>query len=108
MAQEVDVRAFAAAHADGALVVDVREPHEYLSGHVPNARLIPLSDLVPRAGELPRHQRVYVVCASGGRSALAADWLARAGYEAVTVAGGTEAWRQAGYPVVSGLREGVA
>lgn len=108
MSSEVDVSTLLAAHADGALVVDVREPHEYLSGHVPNARLIPLSGLPARAGELPRRQRVHVICASGGRSAIAADWLARAGFDAVSVAGGTDAWRLAGYPLLSGPREGAA
>lgn len=108
MVREVDVSAFAAAHADGAVVVDVREPHEYLAGHVPNAKLIPSGTLLARAGELPRQRRVYVVCASGSRSATAAEWLAGAGFEAVSVAGGTEAWRRAGYPVVSGPRESAA
>jgi rhodanese-related sulfurtransferase len=42
---EVDLDAFAAAQAGGALVIDVREPHEYASGHVPGARLVPLHSL---------------------------------------------------------------
>jgi rhodanese-related sulfurtransferase len=33
--EEVVVHTLAAAHADGAIVVDVREPYEYISGHVP-------------------------------------------------------------------------
>lgn len=108
MAVEVDVAVAAAAHADGALVVDVREPDEYEAGHVPNARLIPLPQLGSRATELPRQQKLYLICAAGGRSAAAADWLSRVGFDAVSVAGGTSAWQQAGYPVLTGTREGVA
>ena len=39
---EVDLEAFAAAHADGATVIDVREPGEYVGGHVPGAVLMPM------------------------------------------------------------------
>ncbi len=105
---EVRVGALAAARKDGAVVLDVREPDEYVAGHVPNARLVPLSELAAHVGELPRARRIYVICASGNRSVAAADWLARAGFESVSVAGGTTAWQQAGYPVVRGAREGAA
>ena len=105
MVKEVDVHTFAAAHADGALVIDVREPHEYVSGHVPGARLMPL-DAVPQQGEeLPAGQPVYVICASGNRSRTAASWLARLGVDARSVAGGTSGWLSAGFPVVRGSAE---
>jgi len=108
MAVETDVSALAAARADGAVVIDVREPEEYEAGHVPGARLIPLRELPARAAGLPRDRRVHVICASGSRSAQAAEWLAMAGWDAVSVAGGTSAWQQAGYPVVTGARADVA
>ncbi len=62
MISEVDVRNFIAAHADGAHVLDVREPHEYASGHVPGARLVPLSTVPDVAHELPVGQPIYVIC----------------------------------------------
>lgn len=62
---EADLGTFAAAHADGALVIDVREPFEYVSGHVPGARLIPLARLPQHAHELPAGEPVYVICQSG-------------------------------------------
>src|SRR5579875_468498 len=108
MAVEADIGTLAAARADGAVVVDVREPEEYMAGHVPGARLIPLGELPARAGELPRSRRVYVICASGNRSAQAAQWLARSGWDAVSVAGGTSAWQRSGNPVVTGTRADVA
>lgn len=108
MAREVDVHTFATAHAEGALVIDVREPYEYLSGHVPGARLLPLDFLPRSAGELPTGQPVYVICASGNRSLTAAWWLADAGVDARSVAGGTGAWMAAGFPVAYGSDENAA
>ena len=108
MAAETDVAGLAAARPDGAVVVDVREPGEYAAGHVPGAVLIPLAVLPVRAHELPRNRRLHVICASGGRSAQAAEWLAAAGWDAVSVAGGTAAWQRAGYPVITGNQPSAA
>lgn len=101
--REVDVAALAEAHAFGATVVDVREPMEYAAGHVPGAVLVPMGELASRMGELPREETVYVICAVGSRSATAAEALVGAGLDAVNVEGGTQAWRAAGYPVVTGM-----
>jgi rhodanese-related sulfurtransferase len=86
------------------VVIDVREPSEYVAGHVPRADLVPLSRLGSSVAELPRGVPVYVICASGNRSLAAADFLARAGIDAWSVAGGTEAWRRAGHLVFHGTR----
>ena len=102
--REVDLPTFAAAHADGALVIDVREPGEYVSGHVPGAQLMPMGRLPQHLAELPRGQRVYLICASGNRSLAAADFLARAGIDAMSVTGGTGAWQRTGKPVTFGTR----
>jgi rhodanese-related sulfurtransferase len=101
---EVDQTTFAAAHRDGAVVVDVREPFEYAEGHVPGAVLMPLRQLASRAAELPRGVLVYVICASGNRSLSAAEYLTATGVDAWSVAGGTGAWLRAGRPVVRGTR----
>jgi rhodanese-related sulfurtransferase len=106
--REVSLNAFAAAHAGGAIVIDVREPHEYAEGHVPGARLVPMGRLAQVRSELPRTERVYLICASGNHSLAAAGFLARAGIQALSVAGGTGAWRRAGKPVVRGAREDAA
>ena len=108
MVPEVDLRTFAAAHADGAAVIDVREPYEYVAGHVPGARLIPLARLPHHAGELPAGQPVYVICASGNRSWTAAQFLIQRGIDARSVAGGTGDWVARGLPVVRGAQENVA
>ncbi len=105
---EVDLDAFAAARAGGALVIDVREPYEYASGHVPGARLVPLASLPSHAAGLPGDQPVYLICATGNRSLTAARYLARRGMDARSVAGGTSRWRARGLPVVAGRAENVA
>jgi rhodanese-related sulfurtransferase len=106
--REVSTQAFASARADGAVTIDVREPGEYLAGHVPGAHLMPMGEVAARATELPRKAPVYVICANGNRSLTIADLLIRHGYDARSVRGGTSAWESAGYPVVRGAHSDVA
>jgi len=87
---------------EGSAVIDVREPFEYVGGHAPAARNIPLSELVERVRELPLDEPVYIICESGGRSAQATQWLEAQGVDAVNVLGGTSAWRSAGLPLAMG------
>ncbi len=108
MVLEVDLDAFVAAHTGGALVIDVREPYEYVSGHVPGARLVPLASLPAHAAGLPGDEPVYIICATGNRSLTAARFLARRGVDAKSVAGGTSRWLTRGLPVVSGRGANVA
>ncbi|MHB1615175.1 MAG: rhodanese-like domain-containing protein [Actinomycetes bacterium] len=106
MVKEIHIDHFAAVAVQGAMVVDVRERHEYVDGHVPGATCLPLAELAHRAHELPRAQPVYLICESGNRSMTAAVMLADRGHQAVSVAGGTSAWRGRGRPVVRGPRQG--
>ncbi|MGD8151217.1 rhodanese-like domain-containing protein [Ornithinimicrobium sp. Y1694] len=99
---EVSLDQFIAAHSTGVNVIDVREPAKYVGGHVPGAVSIPMGRLPSRTSELDRSRPVYVICASGGRSGAMADYLARAGFDARSVVGGTTAWIAAGRPVVTG------
>ena len=92
----------AAALADGgAVLLDVREPHEWQAGHAPRARHIPLGQLARRAAELPERRVLVTVCRSGVRSARAAAMLAGQGREVSNLAGGMRAWARAGLPVVA-------
>ena len=65
---EVDLETFSAAHEAGAVVIDVRDPCEFRSGHVDGAVNIPNGDLRARLYEVPRKVPVYLVCANGARS----------------------------------------
>ena len=83
----------AAALADGgAVLLDVREPHEWQAGHAPRARRIPLSQIPRRTAELPKGRAVVTVCRSGARPARAAAMLARDGREVSNLPGGMRAW----------------
>jgi rhodanese-related sulfurtransferase len=84
-------------------VVDVRGAAEYSSGHIPEARSVPLADLTadPRAA-LP-HDGVVFVCAKGVRSLTAARAAEAAGLERLySIDGGTSGWSSAGLPIVDG------
>ena len=99
---EIGIDQFAEAVRDGAAIVDVREPGEYVAGHVPGAVLIPMGQLPGRMAELYRGAPVYVVCASGNRSATMTGFLRNAGFDAYSVADGTSGWARSGRPVVGG------
>lgn len=81
---------------EGAVLVDVREPAEWRTGHAPHAKHIPLDRLEREARRLPKDAPVVVMCASGMRSRGAAAHLRAAGYRATSLSGGLAAWRAAG------------
>jgi sulfur-carrier protein adenylyltransferase/sulfurtransferase len=101
---EVDVAALKSNIDDRErtpIIVDVRERDEWEQGHVPGARFIPRGFLEMRIEEqVPeKDQPVYLYCAGGVRSIFAAQALQQLGYEnAISVAGGFGAWKDAGYP----------
>ena len=99
---EIDVDRLAREQSGGATVVDVREPGEYAAGHVPGATLMPMGQMSSRLAELDKSRPVYLVCASGNRSAAMTDLLRAAGYDAYSVAGGTSTWARSGRPVELG------
>jgi rhodanese-related sulfurtransferase len=99
---EIDVEKLAELHADGATIIDVRNPDEYVEAHVPGARLIPLGEVAERVAEIPTDQPVYVICAVGGRSMRACEHLAAQGLDVTNVAGGTKGWIAAGFDIDTG------
>lgn len=96
----VDVGELQRALSDDVTLVDVREPYEYEAGHIEDALLMPLADVVALAADLPKDQPVYVVCRSGNRSLQASNALVDAGFQDVrNVGGGMIAWEAAGFDV---------
>jgi rhodanese-related sulfurtransferase len=93
---------------DDAVMVDVREPHEFAGGHAPAAILIPLGDLPHRLDELPDTDDapVAITCRSGNRSSRAVAWLTQQGFDVVNMDGGMMAWQAAGKPVVGTSSDG--
>src|SRR3954451_1451171 len=100
---EVDPAEVQRQAANVAVLVDVRESEEFEAGHIPGARHVPRGYLESRieGAVSDRSQRVILYCASGQRSALAADTLHQLlGYEHVeSMAGGITLWKDRGYEV---------
>lgn len=85
----------------GTWLLDVRERNEWDRGHAPDAHLVPLSELGARLADIPKDEKVLVVCHSGSRSLRATTALRGAGYQAVNVAGGMVAWAESGGGLVA-------
>jgi molybdopterin/thiamine biosynthesis adenylyltransferase/rhodanese-related sulfurtransferase/molybdopterin converting factor small subunit len=80
---------------DDLVVIDVREPHEWEIAHIEGARLIPLSQLPDRLGELDGHAEIVTHCHHGARSMKALEILRGAGFSKVrSLAGGIDAWAE--------------
>lgn len=99
---EIDVEELARRLDGGAVLIDVRNPDEYTAAHVPGARLLPLGELPYRTGEVPPDVQVLLICRTGNRSMVAAEFLSEQGVDAVNVAGGTKAWVESGRAAVEG------
>ncbi|MBR4435872.1 MAG: rhodanese-like domain-containing protein [Clostridia bacterium] len=81
-------------NTQGAVLVDVREPDEYASGHIPGSKNIPLSRLDSIAEIVTdKNAPLYVYCLSGGRSARATSMLVALGYKTVNNIGGISAYK---------------
>ncbi len=103
--EEIDPAAAKAEIDSGDVaLLDIRDHNEYQQSHLEGAELVPPEEVAARIDELvpDQSQRVILYCASGNRSARAADQIAQLGYEnAANVDGGIHAWEAAGLPVVS-------
>jgi rhodanese-related sulfurtransferase len=84
-------------------LLDVRQPEEYRSEHIPGAHLIPLNELSGRIKELPHDREIICVCYSGNRSGRAASQLQSQGFQVVNLKGGMIHWNRVGFPVKSGM-----
>ncbi len=83
-----------------AILLDVREDHEWAAGHAPEATHMPMSRISQHAASLPTNKTIICVCHVGARSAAVAAALSRAGWNARNLTGGMEAWAACGLPVV--------
>jgi NADPH-dependent 2,4-dienoyl-CoA reductase/sulfur reductase-like enzyme/rhodanese-related sulfurtransferase len=71
-----------------ALIVDVRDPHEFAAGHIEGAINLPLAELRKRVNELPRDREIWVNCAVGQRSYYALRFLVQNGFKVRNLSGG--------------------
>ena len=99
--EECDVASAAQRLQKGALALDVREPQEFMQGHVPDAIDLPRGVIEFRAPEHPslsdKDREIIVYCQAGGRGALATHTLKQMGFtKVVNMLGGYSAWLEAG------------
>ena len=110
MIKEVSVEDLKQQLGGSLVLIDVREPNEFAVGHVEGAVNFPRGVLEMQLVNHPlfaqetaplesmNQQTVYLICRSGARSALAAESLAKMGFnDVVSVAGGMVAWEQSGF-----------
>jgi len=89
-------------NSSDAVIVDVREPHEYIKGHIEGSLNIPVDKISAQLVSLEKHknQSVIVVCQSGTRSIPACKTLTKAGFEHVhNISGGMQAWEDNKLPM---------
>lgn len=85
--------------SSGATLVDVRSTQEWQSCRAPQAKHVPLDRLQASTAGITKARPVVAMCASGVRSASAAQHLTAQGYQAYSLRGGMSAWLRAGEPV---------
>jgi NADPH-dependent 2,4-dienoyl-CoA reductase/sulfur reductase-like enzyme/rhodanese-related sulfurtransferase/TusA-related sulfurtransferase len=87
------------------LLIDVRTPQEYYSGHIKNTKMIPLGELLNNTDVINEYKdkEIISICHSGSRSMMAAQILARVGFKDIrNLTGGMMLWHRKGYPVKVG------
>jgi rhodanese-related sulfurtransferase len=84
-------------------IIDVREPEEFVQGHIPHAQLIPMPQIMNCEVKLPHDQPVILVCRTGRRTSQIIYTLQKEGYRNLAnMDGGMVAWEAAGLPAVIG------
>ncbi len=97
-----DVMADEMASPEPPFVLDVRTAREWRAKRIDGSVNLPLNHLLARVGELPCQRRMWVYCAGGYRSSIAASVLQRAGFDRVAeLAGGFAAWEAAKLPAAA-------
>jgi len=94
--------------ASAAQLVDVRSAGEFAAGHVPGAVNIPLEQIERRLGDLNAAETLVLICKAGTRARMAAELLQDKRGNLAVLEGGTEAWAEAGLPLVASAESGWA
>ncbi len=97
--------AYEKVQSGNATVVDVRNPDEWVEGHVAGATWIPVEQVIPRFDELPSDGDLLFICEVGQRSGLAAEYAAAMGADPsrlYNIDDGTPGWAEKGLPISTG------
>lgn len=82
-------------------LIDVREPYEFAGGHIPDAELIPMPQILGKEVHLPTDENIVLVCRTGRRTTQIVYALQQEGYHNLrNMVGGMVAWEKAGLPAV--------
>ncbi len=104
---EIDVLEAYCRQRQGHVLVDIREPEEFERGHPAGVLHIPMGDIFERMDELAEMTPLLLICNSGNRSAMLAEWLIEEGFhpnDVTNVIGGVIAWQIHQLPWESGAR----
>lgn len=85
-----------------SIIIDVRDPHEYIKGHIEKSQNLPLNKFTDTVNSLNKHknQTVIVVCQTGTRSASACKTLTKADFKQVfNITGGMQSWEDSKLPI---------
>src|SRR4029077_17437132 len=85
-------------------LIDVRSPSEFASGHIPGAINIPMDQIESRLADLRPSAPIVLICQMGKRARMTADVLDPCRLQISVLEGGTNAWLQAGLPVVINVK----
>ena len=80
-------------------VLDVREDHEYFSGHIEGSQNIYVGHLMDELDKVPLDKYICMTCGWGGRGSIAASLLQKKGYRVANLLGGMNAWNSAKLPI---------
>lgn len=83
----------------GAELIDTRRDHEWEGARIPGAQHIEVNRVSAEAASLPRDRPIVFYCRTGSRSAMVAEALRQAGFDAYNLAGGIQAWADAGLEI---------
>jgi rhodanese-related sulfurtransferase len=87
---------------ESAIVLDIREEHEFREGHILNSKHIPISQVKGRLKELERFRNTPIIvgCRTGHRSRHACSVMRKEGFQVVyNLKGGILAWQNANLPL---------
>lgn len=75
-------------------LIDIREPNEYKSGHLPKAKSIPMNKILSETEKyLEQSKEYYIICHTGSRSSRTCKMLKQKGFNVINVSGGTSRYK---------------
>ncbi len=98
---EAELMELVGSKADNIYILDIRDPKDYASGHIPGAYNIPFKQIGQNLNQLPKDKAIVVYCYTGQTGGQTTALLNIAGFKARSLNGGmNNGWLKAGYPVV--------